>query len=153
MNKKPLKLLALTAVTILLHACAEAPPEGPDLSSVNDVDKSFFTSRYNQCNINNSKYDCNCVAGVELIQRNSAYDVYNAAYETTHKPALEHEIETLEATITEKSKNASDERVIESLEGDLGRLKFALERDVEDKDNFTPPPLTPSSTDVCIIVN
>lgn len=151
MTKNRTTITALAVFTYVLAACTDTPPDDLDLSLVSEIDKSFYTVRYNQCNINNSRYDCNCVANIELDQRNTAYDVYKAAYETTHKPALEHDIETLEATIVEKSKNASDERIIESLEDDLRRLKYNLERGVDDKDNFTPPPLIPGSTDVCII--
>lgn len=153
MTKTPLKILTFLTALIILSACSNNTPEGPDLSAVSDVDVTFFTASYNQCNINNTKYDCNCVARVELDQRNTAYEVYKSDYQSIHKSALEHKIETMEATINEKSKNASDERIIESLEDDLARLKRDLERGINNKDNFTPPAILPRSTDQCIITD
>ncbi len=138
---------------LFLASCAEDAPSGPDLSGVDERDHNYFNEIYNRCSINNTVMDCNCVARVNVEHRDAAYDVYAAEYDTIHKPALEAEIATKAATLAEKTKNLSDERVLEALELELHDLEAKLKAGVDNIDDFELPFLPAGATDACVIAN
>jgi hypothetical protein len=138
---------------LFLASCGEEAPAGPDLSNVAVRDQNYFIEIYNRCSINNSIMDCNCVAHVNVEHRDAAYDIYAAEYETRHKPALEAEIATKAAILAEKTKNLSDERVLEALELELHDLEAKLKVGVDNIDDFELPFLPAGATDACIISN
>lgn len=152
MTRNSFKLAPLAGL-LLLISCGENMPSGPDLSSVAARDQNYFQEIYNRCNINNTTTDCNCVARVNVEHRGAAYDTYTADYETIHKPELEAEIIAKTATFEEKSKNLSDERVLEALEEDLHRLQQKLDAGVDNIDDFNLPFLPAGATDLCVIAN
>ena len=140
----------MTAFAVLLFSCGDNTSEsGPDLSAVAETDLAFFTKSYNQCNINNTLFDCNCIARLYVDHRSSSYSKYKDTYESNIKPKLETDVSTLSATLEEKTKNHSDPRIIESMAEDLGRLKVRLTRGMDDIDNFEMPLLPIGATDQC----
>ena len=149
MNHAFLWVPLMAILVTILSSCSENPPAGPDLSAINERDIAFFNETYNRCNINNSTNDCNCVARVNIDHRTAAYNTYSAAYDTTHKPALEQQIKTLGATLIEKTANRSDERVLAALEDELHKLEQKLENGLNDIENFNLPFLPPGVTDNC----
>lgn len=142
--------LLITGV-LLLSACAEPEPTGPELTSVDTRDHNYFNQIYNRCNVGNTINDCNCIARVNVEHRGAAYEKYAADFELVHKPKMEADIEKMTATLKEKTMNQSDERVLEALEQDLHRLKVKLENGVENIDNFELPFLPAGATDACKI--
>tara|TARA_R110002096_G_scaffold416576_2_gene619300 strand:- start:114864 stop:115328 length:465 start_codon:yes stop_codon:yes gene_type:complete len=152
MTKKTLKLIGVLCL-LVLSSCGERTPVGPDLSNIEARDYTFFNQIYNRCNINNSTSDCNCVARIHVEHRGAAYDAYAADYEGIHKPKLEAEISEKADTLAEKTKNRSDERVLEALEEDLHRLEKKLAAGVDNIDDFNLPFLPPRATDACILMN
>ncbi|MBT5767301.1 hypothetical protein N9D02_10805 [Emcibacteraceae bacterium] len=149
--QKSIKYGILTAVALLISACAEPEPTGPDLSGIETRDHNYFNEIYNRCNIGNAVNDCNCVARVNVEHREAAYEKYAAEFDTIHKPKMEADIEKMTATLEEKTMNRSDERVLEALEQDLHRLKVKLENGVENIDDFELPFLPSGATDACKI--
>ena len=153
--KASVSTLIIIVTTVILASCdsdnAQTPATGPDLTQIDARDHNYFNQIYNRCSINNKTNDCNCVARVNVTHRAAAYDAYKAAYDDTHKPALEQEIKILATTIEEKSKNASDERIIESLEQNLDRLQEKLANGVDDIDHFELTFLPPGATSACAI--
>lgn len=141
----------LTTGILLVSACAEPEPAGPDLSGIEARDHNYFNEIYNRCNIGNSVNDCNCIARVNVEHRAAAYEKYAADFDTVHKPKMEADIEKMTATLEEKTMNRSDERVLEALEQDLHRLKVKLENGVENIDDFELPFLPAGATDSCRI--
>ncbi len=152
MNRPSLKLFGCLIAAGLLSACDDnSTPSGPDLTGIDARDHAYFNENYNRCNINNSVYDCNCVARVNVEHRDAAYEKYKADYDTVHKPELEAEIATRRATLEEKTKNASDERILEALEEELNRLEQKLESGIDNIDDFELPFLPAGATDACIV--
>lgn len=132
-----------------LISCGENTPTGPDMTGIAETDQVFFSRTYNQCNINNSDYDCNCVAHINVEHRASAYKKYTGEFGSIHKPKMEADIEKMTATLAEKTMNRSDERVLEALTEDLHRLKVKLENGIEDIDKFKVPGLEQGATESC----
>ena len=150
------QIFKLTAVVVgaifVLSSCgANDKPSGPDLSGIDQTDQAYFTSSYNLCNINNTKFDCNCVARVNVDHRKTAYQDYTANYDSKYKPELDKKVADLSASIEEKEKNASDPRIIESMYEELDALKAEQADGMENIDNFKIPPLPYGATDRCII--
>lgn len=143
--------IAFISFVFLLTACGEETPVGPDLAGVEERDHVYFHEIFNRCSINNTALDCNCVARVNVKHRDAAYDIYAADYETKHKPALEAEIKAKTATLIEKTKNRSDERVLEALELELHDLEAKLKAGVDNIDDFELPFLPAGATDSCRI--
>ena len=152
MTKTSLKLLGVTSL-LMLASCGESTPVGSDLSNIATRDHNYFNQIYNRCNINNNTSDCNCVARINAEHRSAAYDAYAADFENVHKPALEAKIVENTATLIEKTKNLSDERVLEALEDDLHRLEQKLAAGAENIDDFNLPFLPPGATDACVLGN
>lgn len=150
MTKTSLKLLAVASLA-LLTSCGESVPSGPDLTGVDARDQNYFSIIYDRCNVGNTTSDCNCVARINVEHRGAAYAAYAADYESLHKPELEAEIAEKAATFAEKTKNLSDERVLEALEDDLHRLEQKLAAGVDNIDDFNLPFLPPGVTDVCVL--
>lgn len=148
-----IKYAVITACVILVSACAEPEPTGPDLSGIAAHDHNYFNVIYNRCNIGNKVNDCNCVASVNVEHRTVAYEKYAADFDTVHKPKMEADIAKMTATLEEKTMNQSDERVLEALEQDLHRLKVKLENGVENIDDFKLPFLPSGATDACRITS
>lgn len=150
----PISKLAMISTALILTSCgnkdSSTTTETPDSTEIGTRDHNYFNQIYARCSINNKTNDCNCVARINVAHRATAYKTYKAAYEDIHKPALEHEIETLASTIEEKTKNASDERVLESLEENLDRLRQQLANGIDDIDYFEPPFLPLGATAACI---
>lgn len=149
--QKLIKFGIISASAILISACTEPEPAGPDLSGIEVLDHNFFNEIYNRCNIGNAVNDCNCIARVNVEHRKAAYEKYAADFDSVHKPKMEADIEKMEATLEEKTMNRSDERVLEALEQDLHRLKVKLENGVENIDDFELPFLPAGATDACKI--
>ena len=147
------KWLLASLVSLALLSCGENAPAGPDISGIRKIDQTFFGRVYNQCSINNSQYDCNCIARVNVEQRASVYAKYTAEFDSTHKPKMEEDIEKMTATLVEKTMNHSDERVLEALEEDLHRLKEKLENGTGNIDDFRPPFLPTGATESCKILD
>ncbi|MDG1709335.1 MAG: hypothetical protein P8H03_11270 [Emcibacteraceae bacterium] len=148
---KIMKLASLTAVLTLISACGENTPAEPDLTGVDAKNHTYFNIIYNRCNVGNSTNDCNCIANVNVEHRGLAYDKYASEFDSIHKPKMEADIKKMTATLTEKTMNQSDERVLEALEEDLHRLKVKLENGVDNIDDFELPFLPKGATDACVI--
>lgn len=123
----------------------------PDLNGIAEIDRDHFIKNYNQCNINNDKYDCNCVARVQVDHRNENFTKYKAEYEMIHKPRLAAEIDALARKLAMDSKNNDDERQLESMELTLEELREKLKHGVNSINIYNIPALPPSATDHCII--
>lgn len=149
--KRKTKLTILIPILLALSACGESGPAGPDLSGINDRDHTYFNQVFSRCSINNTALDCNCVARVNVEHRAAAYELYAAEYDTKHKPELIAEIDTKTATLVEKTRNRSDERVLEALELELHDLEAKLEAGVDNIDDFELPFLPAGATDACVI--
>ncbi len=150
MHTSLFKNVFMTILAVLLSSCGDNAPEGgPDLSAVAEANVAFFTKSYNQCNINNTMFDCNCIARLYVDHRSSAYSKYENTYESDIKFKLETDILTLSATLEEKTKNHSDPRIIENMAEDLARLKARLTRGLDDIDNFEMPLLPTGTTEQC----
>jgi hypothetical protein len=146
------KILIMTIFALLLNACGESRPSmGPDLTGIADVDHAFYNSSHALCSVNNTKYDCNCVARQHVNYRNETYATYKSAYESTHKPKLMAKIEELTVMVAEKIKNHSDPRIIESHSQNLSHLKFRLEKGVNSINDFDMPALPAGATDQCVL--
>ena len=144
------KYAFITPFAILLLSCDDNPSKsGPDLSTAAETDRAFFTKSYNQCNINNTLFDCNCIARLYVDHRSSSYSEYENTYESNIKPKLKTDTSTLSATLEEKTKNHSDPRIIENMTEDLNRLKERLARGMDDIDSFEMPLLPIGATDQC----
>ncbi|MBT5186547.1 MAG: hypothetical protein HOH19_05475 [Kordiimonadaceae bacterium] len=139
------------AAVLMLTSCSDPSSSGPDLSNISETDHVFYTKAFNQCNINNTQYNCNCVARVNVDHRNVTYVAYKSDYQAVHKPALEKEITALAATVAEKTKNMSDPRIIQSHTDDLGRLREQLALGVNHIDDFKMPGLPVNATSACVI--
>lgn len=150
MNNSIKILLAVSGLT-LLSACGENGLTGPDLSGIDSRDHTYFNKIYNRCNVGNKVNDCNCIARVNVEYRGIAYDKYASEFDSLHKPKMEADIEKMTATLTEKTMNQSDERVLEALEEDLHRLKVKLENGIENIDDYELPFLPKGVTDACVI--
>ncbi len=134
---------------LALSACSDRnQSNGLDLSNVKQIDQLYFTNIYNQCN--NSQYDCNCVARLNLDHRDTLKSDYKANYQSIHKPALIAEIATLSATIADKIKNSSDERIIENLEENLDELHQHLGLGANSIDDVQVPLLATDALDQCL---
>lgn len=144
------KVLLIIA-PLFLAACGNDTPAGPDLSGLSSDDSVVYKKAFDICSINNTRFDCNCVAKVRLAHHKADYERYKADYDTVHKPELEQKIATLSATIAEKTKNASDERIIESLEEDLDHLKTQLANGANSIVDFEPSVLPPDFREQCVI--
>ncbi len=147
--KKLIRIILPSILGLLLASCGENTPAGPDLSGIAERDINFFNATYDRCSINNTTTDCNCVARVNVEHRGPAYDAYAAEYETKHKPELEAEIEVKRATLEEKTKHRSDERVLYAHEEDLQKLEAELARGIDNIDDFKLPFLPAGATDHC----
>lgn len=143
--------LFLIAASSLLISCSEDVPSGPDLTNIDVRDHAYFNEIYNRCNVGNTQNDCNCIARVNVKERAIAYSAYAADYETVHKIKLETDIKKMTATLTEKTMNRSDERVLEAMTEDLHHLKVKLENGIDNIDDFELPFLPKGATDVCVI--
>ena len=149
MMKMSNKWLLPALASLALLGCGEDTPTGPDMTGIADIDQAHFSRSYNQCNINNSEFDCNCFGRVNVEHRTVAYNKYAAEFDSIHKPKMEADIQKWTDTLIEKTRNQSDERVLEALEEDLHRLKEKLENGIDDMDDFKLPFLPIGATDSC----
>ena len=154
MNDLLFRTSFLCAAILILVSCGENIPSaasGPDYSGLDSRDHNYFNKIYDRCSINNTTNDCNCVARVNVEHRAAAYESFKADYDVIHKPQLEADILKLSATVAEKTKNASDPRVIEALEQDLRRMEQKLETGIDNIDDFELPFLPSGATDMCVM--
>lgn len=149
MLNKTFKWLAPLMASLMILSCGENTPSGPDITDITETDLPFFNRVYKQCNINNSLFDCNCIARVNVEHRASAYAKYASEFDSVHKPQMEANIEKMTTTLAEKTMNRSDERVLEALTEDLHRLQEILDNGVENIDDFKLPFLPAGATDSC----
>jgi hypothetical protein len=144
-----IKKICVVALIFLLASCGESDePLAPDLSNLNEQDKSFYTQTFNRCD--QSKNNCHCVAKIMVDHRAVTYQAYVSEYATVHKPALNKELEELEAKLKKNIIDYSDERVIQSIEEDLDRLKAKISKGILDIGEFEMPEINPAALSHCL---
>lgn len=149
---KTIKVSIFILSAVLLMSCGESAPAGPDLNGIETRDHAYFNEIFNRCNVGSTgAQDCNCVARVNVKHRAAAYEAYATDYDTVHKPEMETEIEQRRATLIEKTRNRSDERVLEALEEELHALEAKLAAGIDNIDDFKLPFLPAGATDECAL--
>ena len=96
---------------IVLISCDKNSQSNLDLSNVTKRDQDLYKQTFNGCKIKNNYTDCNCVAKINIEHRSEIYESYIKNYESIHRPKQQIEITKRRITLSEKSKNLSDERV------------------------------------------
>lgn len=138
---------------IVLISCDKNSQSNLDLSNVAKRDQDLYKQTFNGCKIKNNYTDCNCVAKINIEHRSEIYESYIKNYESIHRPKQQMEITKRRITLSEKSKNLSDERVLEALEDDLRRLENSLASGPNNISEFNLYILPKGKTDVCVFLN
>ena len=137
-----IKKICVVALIFLLASCGESDePLAPDLSNLNEQDKSFYTQTFNRCD--QSKNNCHCVAKIMVDHRAVTYQAYVSEYATV-------QLEELEAKLKKNIIDYSDERVIQSIEEDLDRLKAKISKGILDIGEFEMPEINPAALSHCL---
>lgn len=152
MIKALLSIFSLTFIVVLI-SCDENPQSKVDLSNVIKRDHTLYKQVYKRCNDKNNTIDCNCVANLNIQHRSEIYASYIKNYKTVHRQNQQMEISKRKDTIIEKTKNLSDERVIEALEDDLHRLENSLESGPNSIKEFNLYILPKGKTDICGLID